>query len=422
MNFAQKKAARESIEGVGTVVPDGLELPAESVEGVLADIEHDTRAIDQNDADADVLSEDGDETDAQLDAIEEADDASGEGADDEKMEAEEDMPDAAAEALDVAQESIRNRWGFEHRQSVARESYGSRNRRQVGRESLWDDIKAFLTRIWEWLKEQGRKVKDRWLKFSNVGKSVQNRAKAFGEAIKKLGKQKKDTVSGGFIKQLSIGKTFVGDNVSVLNNTLSEITDRQQAQSDILAQGAALVSQLESAADPEKATTENIKSLMKAVRGKEGKGEEEILGGNVLVREVAGSGDDQTVSISIVSSEATVESEVKTPGSATLASVNTFYAKLGVAIEKQVQAYHANDKKQKAYEDGVEKLIKTVDGVKIDDKPGLARAVRLVRKALSTANSGLSTYERAINAVQKNLVGGLNGYIHAGITAHEKSK
>ncbi|MCT7476063.1 hypothetical protein N5V81_13855 [Escherichia coli] len=48
-----------------------------------------------------------------------------------------------------------------------RESYGARKHNQVARESLWDDIKAFLQRIFDWLKEQGRKIKDRWLKFSN---------------------------------------------------------------------------------------------------------------------------------------------------------------------------------------------------------------------------------------------------------------
>ncbi|MUY36967.1 hypothetical protein GLN57_24975, partial [Shigella flexneri 2a] len=175
-NFAKTRAARESMEATATVVPDGIELPAESVEGTLADIEHDTKPIEALDADAELLAEDGDETDAQLDVLDEAQAAAdGEGAGEDgedPMDAEEDMPDDAATALDVAQESIRSRWNFDHRSSVAHESYGSRNRRQVARESLWDDIKAFLKRIWEWLKEQGRKIKDRWLKFSNQGKSI----------------------------------------------------------------------------------------------------------------------------------------------------------------------------------------------------------------------------------------------------------
>lgn len=224
-NFVKSKLARESVEGTGTVVPDGIELPAESVEGTLADIEHDTKPIDQLDAEADVLAEDGDETDAQLEAVDAAEAAAdGEGEDgEEPMEVEEDMPDEAAEQLDVAQESIRKRWAFDHRVSVAQESYGARKRRQVARESLWDDIKAFLQRIYDWLKEQGRKVKDRWLKFSNQGKSIQARAKKYDAALRGLGKQKKDTVSGGFIKNLTTGGKFVGDDINVLKGVLSSI-------------------------------------------------------------------------------------------------------------------------------------------------------------------------------------------------------
>ncbi|ORS95854.1 hypothetical protein, partial [Escherichia coli] len=71
-NFAKTRAARESMEATATVVPDGIELPAESVEGTLADIEHDTKPIEALDADAELLAEDGDETDAQLDVLDEA--------------------------------------------------------------------------------------------------------------------------------------------------------------------------------------------------------------------------------------------------------------------------------------------------------------------------------------------------------------
>ncbi|EED6472229.1 hypothetical protein XI41_25690, partial [Salmonella enterica subsp. enterica serovar Derby] len=243
-NFVKSKLARESVEGAGTVVPDGIELPAESVEGTLADIEHDTKPIDQLDAEADVLAEDGDETDAQLDAVDAAEAAAdGEGEDgEEPMEVEEDMPDEAAEQLDVAQESIRKRWAFDHRVSVAQESYGARKRRQVARESLWEDIKAFLQRIFDWLKEQGRKIKDRWLKFSNQGKSIQARAKKYDAALRGLGKQKKDTVSGGFIKNLTTGGKFVGDDINALKGVLSTIGSIYGEQDAVVKAATSMVS------------------------------------------------------------------------------------------------------------------------------------------------------------------------------------
>ncbi|QXO09492.1 hypothetical protein pEaSNUABM11_00068 [Erwinia phage pEa_SNUABM_11] len=422
MNFIQRKVARESVEGTGTVVPDGLELPAESVEGILADLQHDTRVIDGNDADAAVLAEDADETDAQLDSLDAADAAADPESDlpeDEKMDAEEDMPNAAAEALDVAQESIRRRWGFDHRQAVARESYGARNRRQVARESLWDDIKAFLQRIIDWLKEQGRKLKDRWLKFSNVGKSIQGRASKYEAQIRALGKQTKDEISGGFVKQLSVGGKFVGDNGAVLNEQLALCTKKVDFLAEITDVGEELVSTLEAAGNAETASAANAKKLVTLIR-QNADGEEELLGGSKMVIKTEGEGDEATATISFVASEAEGEGKVKTPGPAQLSTANTFYKKVGVELEKQVQNYRKVDAARAKYEKSLEALVKRVDGVKIDEKPGLARAVRVVRRGVTGINATVSSCERMVASIQKNLTSGLNGYIAAGIAAHSK--
>lgn len=417
-NFAQKKTARESIEGAGTIVPDGIELPAESVEGTLADIEHDTKPIDQMDAEADVLSEDGDETDAQLDAVDSAQaaaDGEGEG-DDADMEAEEDMPDDAAEALDVAQESIRKRWGFDHRTSVARESYGSRNRRQVARESLWDDIKAFLKRIWEWLKEQGRKVKDRWLKFSNQGKSIQARAKKYDGAIRNLGKQKKDTVSGGFIKQLTKGGKFVGNDVSALKSVASEIGFVYAAQEVTVSRLTSLVASVEGG---------KLKSgFAEAVNGSilKKNGNLDLLGNQVGKAEITGEGDEINASFTVVEADGSVESSVSTPNASTLSSLVAFFNQLGKAVEDNVKAYHKNNQAVEKYEKAIEALLKRIDSVKIDDNPELTANVRVARRAITVGNQIISYTERCVATGQKNLISGVNGYISAGIAAHEKSK
>jgi len=422
MNFIQQKLARESIEGTGTVVPDGLELPAESVEGILADLANDDRVIDGNDADAAVLAGDADETDAQLDDVDAAADAANpdsETPEDEKMEAEEDMPDSAAEALDVAQESIRRRWGLDNRQSVARESYGAANRRQVARESLWTDIKGFLKRILEWLQEQGRKLKDRWLKFSNVGKSIQGRAKKYEAQIRALGKQKKDTISGSFVKQLSVGGKFVGNETAKLDEQLKVCTSLVDLLAELTLVGEEMVSSLEGAANPETASLASAKKLVSIVRD-HGTGEEEMLGGNKMVVKTEGEGDEATTVISYVASEAEGEASVPTPNPGQLASANTFYKKVGVELEKQVQNYRKVDTARAKFEAELTKLVKRVDDVKIDDKPGLARAVRMVRRGVTGINASVSSAERAIAMIQKNLSAGLNGYIASGIAAHEK--
>ena len=419
-NFAKTRAARESMEATATVVPDGIELPAESVEGTLADIEHDTKPIEALDADAELLAEDGDETDAQLDVLDEAQAAAdGEGAGEDgedPMDAEEDMPDDAATALDVAQESIRSRWNFEHRSSVAHESYGSRNRRQVARESLWDDIKAFLKRIWEWLKEQGRKLKDRWLKFHNQGKSIQARAKKYDEVIRKLGKQKKDEISGGFIKSLSIDGKFVGDNIPKLKGILNQVSTFYSAKMPAMASKAAEV-----VSDVTKGNGVKVEKLKADFTelSKQDSLQNFKLGNMAVKTEYDNEGG---FSSTFVEAENSVETSVKTPSVGELAKINALFNEVGKQIEKNVQDYRKVESARKTFEDNIDKLLKEVDKVKIDEKPELTEGVRAARRFITSVNQGLSLGEKVIASTQKHLAGGLNGYLSAGIGAYEKSK
>ncbi|MKU72427.1 hypothetical protein DUR21_23250 [Salmonella enterica subsp. enterica] len=418
-NFAKTRAARESMEATATVVPDGIELPAESVEGTLADIEHDTKPIEALDADAELLAEDGDETDAQLDVLDEAQAAAdGEGAGEdgeEPMDAEEDMPDDAATALDVAQESIRSRWNFEHRSSVAHESYGSRNRRQVARESLWEDIKAFLKRIWEWLKEQGRKIKDRWLKFSNQGKSIQARSKKYDEAIRKLGKQKKDEISGGFIKSLSVDGKFVGDDLARLKNILNHVSTYYSGNvQSFLNNGTDMVG---SVVKGDGAKVEKLKADFAALA------KEDVskfkLGNMALKLEYDEEGG---FSSSYVEAENRAETNVKTPSVSELAKTNAFFNEVGKQIEKNVLEYRKTEQAREKFSQQIEKLLKEIDSVKIDEKPELTESVRTARRYINSINQAVSLGEKVISSTQKHLAGGLNGYISAGIAAYEKSK
>lgn len=417
-NFVKSKLARESVEGTGTVVPDGIELPAESVEGTLADIEHDTKPIDQLDAEADVLAEDGDETDAQLDAVDAAEAAAeGNGEDgEEPMEVEEDMPDEAAAQLDVAQESIRKRWAFDHRVSVAQESYGARKRRQVARESLWEDIKAFLKRIYEWLKEQGRKIKDRWLKFSNQGKSIQARAKKYSAAIANLGKQKKDTISGGFIANLTSGGKFLGDNVNELRGAMTTIGSVYGEQDAVVAAATTMVASVESG----KLSSGFAEKVNAATAGKSG--ELHLLGNQIAKADVKVNGEDLEASFTVIDAEGAVADSVPTPNASALNSLVALYNQIGKAVEENVKAYHKNNQAQEKYEQAIDKLLKRLDGVKIDDNAELTNNVRVARRSITIANQYISWTERCIAVVQKNLIAGVNGYISAGIAAHEKSK
>lgn len=418
-NFYKNKIARESMESTATVVPDGIELPAESVEGTLADIEHDTKPIEALDADAELLAEDGDETDAQLDVLDEAQAAAdGEGAgedDEDPMDAEEDMPDDAATALDVAQESIRSRWNFEHRSSVAHESYGSRNRRQVARESLWEDIKAFIGRIWDWLKEQGRKIKDRWLKFHNQGKAIQARSKKYDEIIRKLGKQKKDEISGGFIKSLSINGKFVGNDIQSLKDDLHRVSNFYSSEVPSVAAEAA--SMVDNVLKGDGSSSKKLEDLFKA------NGKKEIIEnhiGNVSAK--AEYEEDGGFTYSFIEADKSVETSVKTPSVNELAKTNAFFSEVGKQIEKNVQAYRKVESARKSFEDKIGNLLKEIDKVKIDEKPELTDNVRKLRRHITSVQRSLSFNEKIIASTQKHLASGLNGYISAGIAAYEKSK
>lgn len=420
MNFMQQAAARESIAD-DVILVDAVDLPQDSVEGILSDVQADTKQIDSLDSDAALMSEDGDETEAQLDALDDAQDAAdGVAPEDgsEPMEADADMSEDAAKAVEVAQESIRRRW-FPNKPSVARESFGATHRRTAVRESLWDTIKQFLRNAVEWIKAQFRKLKDRWLKFSNKGKSIQKKSKAFDAAIRKLGSKKKDDISGAFIKQLSIGKDFKGEDTGLLSKALAESGSMQVAQAGVLDGMSALMDKV--AANPKVDEVNHQIAALSDEFGEEVGKDEHVLGGKFIKIEASES-DGELATVSFIDDETEVASEVKTPTIQTMHNVNTFFNKLGIEIEKRVKAYHDNEKKADKYRTGIEKILKRVDNIKVGEDKALEEAVRKLRVAVNGANSSVSFTERVCAHILTTLTAGTNGYLGAAIGAYDKSK
>lgn len=413
-NFYQRRVAQESVGG--DIVPDNTELPLDSVEGVLNEVASDTAAIDQNDSEAATLAEDADEVDAQYQQVDDtitAADAGEEGVD-------EDMSDEAVEAIDVAQESIRRRWGLNHRQTLARESYGRGNRRHAVRESLWDDIKAFFRRIYEWLKTQGRKIKDRWINFHNQGKSIQKRSKKFDAAIRGLGSKKQDDIKGGFIKQLTENGGFVGGNISTLNGHLTKTAGLAASVESMLKTGEGAVTTLASSSNsaPDVLAKTNFATVASHIGEYGRNGTHEELGGRTVKVEVEG----EDWSISFIDSEKDVPSEVKTPSTAELNSLNTFYNKLGIEVEKRAKGYEKVNAAREKFESAIEKLLSKIDKIDAKDNEGFVDAIRKTR----TEVNKISTVVGVLEKVQANtitcLTSGVNGYISAGISAYDKRK
>ncbi|ANZ50247.1 hypothetical protein PHOBOS_57 [Erwinia phage vB_EamM_Phobos] len=420
MNFMQQRAARESIAD-DVILVDAVDLPQDSVEGILSDVQSDTKQIDSLDADAQLMAEDGDETEATLGVLDDAQ-AAADGAEPEDgedpMEVDEDMSDEAAKNVEVAQESIRRRW-FPHKTSVAQESFGATHRRTAVRESLWDTIKQFLKNAVEWIKAQFRKLKDRWLKFSNKGKSIQKKSKAFDAAIRKLGAKKKEDISGAFIKQLSEGKSFKGEDTGYLNAQLTGAIAFQKAQGDILEGMAAVMSKVDSS--PSAATVNTQVDAVNAEFGRDIGGSHSVIGGK-FVKIEASESDGELATVSLVDDEAEAASEVKTPSTSTMHNVNTFFNKLGIEIEKRVKAYHDNEKKADKYRTGIEKILKRVDTIKVGEDKDLEEAVRKLRVSINGANSAVSFTERTVAHVLSTLTAGVNGFLGAAIGAYDKSK
>lgn len=412
-NFYQRGVARESAGS--DIVPDNTELPIESVEGVLSEVASDTAVIDAQDSEAALLAEDAGETDAQYEQV----DADVQAADAGEEGVEEDMSEETAEAIDVAQESLRKRWGLNHRQTIARESYGRSNRRMAARESLWDDIKAFFKRILEWLKAQGRKIKDRWINFHNQGKSIQARSKKFDAQIRALGAKDKDEIKGSFIKSLSVGGKFVGGDISTLNDHLTRtgglpagIEEMQKTATN------AVTEAVNASGKDDKIAAISASNAFVHINEYAKAGIVEELGNRAV--KVEGADDDW--SISFVDSEESAQTDVPTPAIANLHSLNTFYNKMGIEVEKRAKAYEKVNATREKFEDAIEKLLNKLDKIDAKDNEGYVNYIRKVRGEVSRISSVCGVLERVQANTITCLTSGVNGYLSAAIGAYKKSK
>ncbi|MCU6405712.1 hypothetical protein KW817_22320, partial [Enterobacter quasiroggenkampii] len=153
------------------------------------------------------------DTERTEDAIDQAEEAVANG---------EEMPEEAVALQEVAQESIARRWNLE-RTKLARESYRrGRGMTAAAQEGWKETLKGLYERFIQFCKEVIAKIKDLKLKYFNVGKTAQKRAKKYQEMLRKLGKQKNDTISGGFITKLSIeGKFDAAGSIAIAKEVTS---------------------------------------------------------------------------------------------------------------------------------------------------------------------------------------------------------
>lgn len=404
MTFWKQRAAQEALQD-DAMLDSSIDVvsPEEDVEAALLEVENDTQEIENHDIVAEYQDEDAQETEDRLESLD-------------AEEGEEDISEDRVELIAAAQESIRRRHGITGRLSVARECLSSsKPRRVVARESLWEDIKAFFRMIREWFVEKMGMLKDRWIKFSNAGKTIQAKSKKFDAVIGKLGQKDKDTIKGGFIALMTVKGTF--EPKLVAEHFVSGVDKLISGSADVTENISMLVKSLEENKPIDKKTNEVSNELKEAAAAEAPKADANntYYGENFVftLKEESPVFDKLE--------NADVPSDVPTPSISELRSMNTLYNKVGVKLEKSIQDWrkreNANEKAAKALKDAENKI----DKLEADEKAG-REAVSAVRSALSYIRTTISITDRIHAHNTKCATKGLNGYIVAGIGAYKKSK
>lgn len=422
MSFFSRKAVRESLSeaAIDDVGLDIVDVETD-VDAALLEVENDTQEIANADIEASIMDEDVAETEDRLEAL-----------DVEDEESAEDITEGEMEQIDVAQESIRGRWGFRHR-SVARESLGStKTRRVVAREGLWDDIKAFFRRMREWLEERIAALKDRWIKFHNAGKTIQKKSKKYDALINKLGQKDKDTIKGSWIEYGTVNGSWKIDelkfeNISKSTEMLSDLAAIQKTVADEAAKASAAKPAQEAAKTKTKAEKEAEAKAAKEAEEKAKKEAEAVVARAVRSisqhqpgnRYFGLSKDDENTVVFEKIEDANVPDEINTPSVSDLKTANTQYNRFGIDLEKHLQAWRKNEKSREDVTKSLKKAEDALDKVEVDNVSSVVSAHR-------TTISMIRGQMNKIDELQAHLIKcatlGLGGFLTSGIQAYKKAK
>jgi len=423
MNFAQRNLARESIEGAADDQIDGLsniESSEDNLDVQLTEVASLDGQLDQLDGDQNTLTSDTERTEAAIDQAQEP------------IENGEELPEEAVAASEVAQESIRRRWGLE-RTKLARESYRrSRGMTKAAQEGWKETLKDLYKRFIEFCKAVINKIKEIKLKYFNVGKTAQKRAKKFQEAIKKLGKRNKEEISGGFITKLSIEGKFNPDQSIAL---AKEVTVGSKAKSAITAlstQAGNAATQMSKAAEGDATASAGdtkvdlfgtaASKLRNLPQFENGESQTlHALPGNAYIQ--AGSkkiGEADFTAVGFMTTgDSAEEKNAPTPDVGKLSSAASGLEAIGKGFEKVLQDFRSYDSEVEKLEKAAEKASAAFD--KATDE-GDRTALSHARTAADQAVRNYQTLHRAVSYVANTVISGLNGYIGAGIGAYAKQK
>jgi len=419
-NFAQRKIARESIEGNPSEI-DGLsniESGEENLDTQLAEMTSEDAQLEQLEGDGATLTSDIERTEAAV------------GAADEAVANGDELSEESIAHTEVAQESIRRRWGLDVRK-VARESYRrSRGMTKAAGEGWKETLQGLWDRFIEFVNSVIAKIKDIKLKYINVGKSAQKRAKKYQEAIRSLTKKEKDEIGGSWISKLSIeGKFNLDASVAAAKDVTAG--KAKAAVAAMQHQAGEVVAMVTKTADGEVEAfnfgVEKVElfgttatKLQNLPGFEDGDGQKlSALPGNAYIQSGTKTNHGhQLVAIAFMSTgDSSDEKTIPTPETGKLQSAASALDAIGKGFEKVLMDFRAYDsevdKLSRAAQKAKAALSKASDN-NAQDELGAARG------AADQAVKNYQNLHRAVSYVANTVISGLNGYIGAGIGAYSK--
>lgn len=425
-NFYQRQAARESV-GEGDNNIDSLSAIApveENLDQQLADLASEDQGLDALAQDGEVLSDDIARTESAVDTATEA------------VEQGEEVSEEAVDKAEVAQESVRRRWGIMN-ERVATESFRrSRGLAKAAQESWRDTLKQLYQRFVEFLKTVKNKIKDLRLKYFNVGKTAQKRAKAYNERIRKLGKKKSDNISGSFITKLSLNGAFnVDESVSIAQAVTAGgktkgVMDKVKALAEaavtaMVKDGDEFKFQVAGAAvDLFGSASTKLRALPQFEDAGDA-GKVYALPGNAYIQAATKKlstkdGEKDYFAVGFTSTgDSTTDKQIDTPAITALSKAANAMEKLGKDYEKLLQDFRTYESELDKLETQAEKIAAQFDKSTEDaERAGLSNARTIADQAVRNYQNVF----RAANYVARGVIDGLNGYVGAGIGAYESSK
>ena len=422
MNFIQQRLARESVENTDPSAIDGLsnvETSEDNLDVQLTEVASIDGQLDRLDGDQETLAVDTDRTE---DAIEQASEA---------VENGEELPEETISKTEVAQESIRRRWAID-KPKLARESYRRGRGMTIAAQEGWKEtLKDLWKRFIEFCNMVIDKIKDAKLKYLNVGKTAQGRAKKYQAAIKTLGKKNKEQISGGFISKLSIEGQF---NLEQSVAAAKDVTGgkAKSAISHLQGQAASAETVVTKASKSDNAvatsgfydTVELFGTAAKKMKNLPQFDNEEAqrlyaLPGNAYIQcgKKAVNGVDFTAVGFLSTGDRSDSKEVATPDIAKLNSAAQSLDAIGKGFEGVLKDFRSYDDEIGKLRSAAQSAAKAIDSAADNAEH---KTLSAARSAADQAVRNYQTLHRAVSYVANTVISGLNGYIGAGIGAYAK--